>query len=71
LERQLARLQETRRRRDEGAVQRALQQVEAVARGRDNTMPAILEAVRCYSTVGEISEALQRVFGRHNTSTVV
>jgi methylmalonyl-CoA mutase N-terminal domain/subunit len=71
LERQLARLNETRRCRDEAAAQRALQRVEAVARGHDNTMRAIVEAVRCYATVGEISRALESVFGRHRTSTVV
>jgi methylmalonyl-CoA mutase N-terminal domain/subunit len=34
-------------------------------------MPAILDAVRCYATVGEISGALVRVFGRHQGSTVI
>jgi methylmalonyl-CoA mutase N-terminal domain/subunit len=71
VERQLARLETTRRRRDEAAANRALQQVETVARGRGNVMPAIVNAVRCYATVGEISRALARVFGRHHSSTVV
>jgi methylmalonyl-CoA mutase N-terminal domain/subunit len=34
-------------------------------------MPAILDAVRAYATVGEISAALGRVFGYHTASTVV
>ncbi len=34
-------------------------------------MPAILEAVRADATVGEISDALAAVFGRHRASTVV
>ena len=34
-------------------------------------MPAVLEAVRAYATVGEISAALGEVFGYHAASTVV
>jgi methylmalonyl-CoA mutase N-terminal domain/subunit len=34
-------------------------------------MPAIVEAVRAYATVGEISDALADVFGRHHSSSVI
>jgi methylmalonyl-CoA mutase N-terminal domain/subunit len=71
LDRQLARLRRTRSDRDEAAVAGALAGVEAAARGSENTMPAIVAAVRTYATTGEISGALERVFGRHAGSTVI
>ncbi len=71
LDRQLARLRRTRAERDEEAVARALAGVEEAARGSGNTMPAIVAAVRAYATTGEISDALERVFGRHEGSTVI
>jgi methylmalonyl-CoA mutase N-terminal domain/subunit len=71
LERQLARLSKVRGGRDAAAVRRSLGAVETAAASAENTMPAILEAVRSYATVGEISDALGRVFGRHRPSTVV
>jgi len=71
LERQLARLSKVRGGRDAAAVRRSLAAVETAAASEENTMPVILEAVRSYATVGEISDALGRVFGRHRPSTVV
>jgi methylmalonyl-CoA mutase N-terminal domain/subunit len=71
LERQLARLRRVRAQRDERAVATALDRLEAVARSSDNTMPATIEAVRAYATVGEISRALARVFGRHTATTSI
>jgi methylmalonyl-CoA mutase N-terminal domain/subunit len=71
LERQLARLERVRAVRDEEAVAAALDRLEEVARGSANTMPAIVEAVRTYATVGEISRRLVGVFGRHEPSRVI
>ena len=71
LERQLARLSKVREGRNAAAVRRSLAAVETAAASEENTMPVILEAVRSYATVGEISDALGRVFGRHRPSTVV
>jgi methylmalonyl-CoA mutase N-terminal domain/subunit len=34
-------------------------------------MPAILEAVKAYATVGEISDAMRRVFGEHQEAVVI
>lgn len=65
LERQLARLERVRAERDETAVAAALAELERVARGEGNTLPATVEAVRAYATVGEISRTLVGVFGRH------
>jgi methylmalonyl-CoA mutase N-terminal domain/subunit len=60
-----ARLRRVRCSRDDSAVGDALARLRDVARGEDNMMPAILEAVRAYATVGEISRALADVFGHH------
>jgi methylmalonyl-CoA mutase N-terminal domain/subunit len=64
-ERQVAALRELRSGRDGQAVARALEQVEATARGRENLMPAIRDAVLAYATVGEITAALKSVFGTY------
>jgi methylmalonyl-CoA mutase N-terminal domain/subunit len=54
--------------RDAGAVERALADIEAAARGDANLMPPILTAVECDATLGEISNALRRVFGSYQES---
>jgi methylmalonyl-CoA mutase, N-terminal domain len=43
----------------------ALSRVAETARGADNLMPAILDAVRAYASVGEICNALRGVFGEY------
>ncbi|WP_208026905.1 acyl-CoA mutase large subunit family protein [Rhabdothermincola sediminis] len=63
---QVQRLREVKRRRDALAVSAALGQVEAVAADPEaNLMPALIDAVRTYATLGEIMDTLARVFGRH------
>ncbi len=62
---QVERLQRLRERRDSARVQASLQRLEQAARGNQNLMPLILEAVEAYATVGEISDALRRVFGEY------
>jgi len=60
---QIERLEETRARRDEGAVAKALDNIRKAAHTNENTMPATIEAVREYATLGEICSALRDVFG--------
>ncbi len=60
---QVERLQQTRDRRDKGAVANALEKVRQAARSNENTMPATIEAVRAYATLGEICDALRDVYG--------
>ena len=62
-QRQLDRLAEVRRERDDSEVGAALARVEDVARGSENIMPAIVEAVEAYATLGEISDVFRTVFG--------
>jgi methylmalonyl-CoA mutase N-terminal domain/subunit len=61
--RQVEDLAATRARRDAGAVERTLDALKRGATGEDNTMPLILDCVKAYCTVGEISDALRDVFG--------
>jgi methylmalonyl-CoA mutase N-terminal domain/subunit len=68
---QVERLQKLRARRDAARVQAALRQVEETARSEQNLMPAILEAVKAYATVGEISDTLRKVFGEYQESVVI
>jgi methylmalonyl-CoA mutase, N-terminal domain len=67
---QVARLEALRARRDGEKTRAALAQVERHARGTENLMPAILRAVEVHATVGEISDALRRVFGEYHESAV-
>ncbi len=60
---QLERLEQTRTRRDAGAVANALDKLRGAARKNENTMPATIEAVRAYATLGEICSALRDVYG--------
>jgi methylmalonyl-CoA mutase N-terminal domain/subunit len=62
-QRQLDRLARVKRDRDASAVSESLQKLENTARGTDNTMPAILQCVEAYATLGEISDVLREVFG--------
>ncbi|MCK6528365.1 methylmalonyl-CoA mutase family protein [Myxococcota bacterium] len=61
--RQIARLEEVRRRRDGVAVEAALARVRRDAGEGRNAMPAIVEAVRALATVGEVTRALADVLG--------
>jgi methylmalonyl-CoA mutase N-terminal domain/subunit len=47
------------------AVARALDRVEADARSGANLMPAMVQAVKAYASVGEITQRLVSVFGRY------
>ena len=64
------RLERLRQGRDREVAARALDAIEGAARGRDNLMPPILDAVRASVTLGEICGALRGVFGVHQPSVV-
>ncbi len=68
---QVARLQALRARRDAARAGKALAEVEARARSGANLMPAICTAAEAHATVGEISDALRRVFGEYRESVVL
>jgi methylmalonyl-CoA mutase, N-terminal domain len=68
---QVERVRALRVRRDAKPWQAALISVEEAARSGANLMPRILEAVEAYATVGEISDALRRVFGEYKEAVVI
>jgi methylmalonyl-CoA mutase N-terminal domain/subunit len=69
--RQVERLQCLRRRRDASKVQTTLARLEAAARGTDNLVPLIIEAVEAYATLGEIADTFRQVFGEHQENIVL
>jgi len=62
---QTGKLKRLREERDALAVQNSLKAVEAAARSDKNLMPDIIEAVENYTTLGEISDVLRKVFGEY------
>jgi methylmalonyl-CoA mutase N-terminal domain/subunit len=68
---QVERVRALRARRDQAKWQGALKQVEATARGTGNLMPVIIEAVEANATVGEISDAMRRVYGEYQETVVI
>jgi methylmalonyl-CoA mutase N-terminal domain/subunit len=69
--RQVERVRALRARREAGACQAALRAVEDAARTGENLMPRILSAVEAHATVGEISDAMRRLFGEYRESVVL
>src|SRR5438067_639485 len=61
----LERLNRVRRERDNADVKRALEKLRRVAERTENTMPAIIEAVKTYATLGEIMDVFRSVFGEY------
>ena len=68
---QVERVRAVRARRDSAGAAAAVAAVEARARSGENLMPAISAAVEALATVGEISDALRRVFGEYTESVVL
>jgi methylmalonyl-CoA mutase, N-terminal domain len=68
---QIERVLALRARRDTARASAAVATVETRARSGENLMPAISAAVEAYATVGEISDALRRVFGEYTESVVL
>ena len=69
--RQIARLQELRRTRDNERVGVTLSALREAATGTQNMMPFILDAVKAYATLQEITDVLRRVFGVYQEPVIV
>jgi methylmalonyl-CoA mutase, N-terminal domain len=69
--RHLARLARTRAERDSALVAERLAVLRAAAQGEQNVMPAMLDCVRAYATLGEMCDVLREVFGIHQETVVV
>jgi methylmalonyl-CoA mutase len=65
---QIARIETVRANRDEAQVRAALDELEKGARGDANLLALSVEAARARATLGEISDALERAFGRYGTT---
>ena len=68
---QVERLRAVKAERDDAAVQPALAALREAARGDDNLVPPILEAVRAFATVGEMCDVLREVFGDYRPPSVI
>jgi len=69
--RQLERLENLKKGRDNALVERRLEELKEAARGGENTMYPILGAVRAYATVGEICDAMKEVFGSYRETPMI
>jgi len=70
-QRQLAGVERLRRTRNKVVVARALDKLRKAASGTENTMPALLDAVRAYATVGEMCDALRDVWGEYQEQAII
>jgi methylmalonyl-CoA mutase len=68
---QTERLEQLKKARDEGKAQAALAALEAGARDKSNLLALSIDAMRARCTVGEVSFALEKVFGRHQADASV
>ena len=65
---QIESINEVRRTRDSREVAEKLRALEAAARGNDNLMPPLIEAVKAYATLGEMMDVFRNVFGEYEAS---
>ena len=68
---QIEKLKKLKSKRDNAKVKDLLEKIEDAARNDKNVMPPILEAVKSYATLGEISDSLRKVFGEYKSSVIV
>jgi len=65
------RLTALKQRRDNTRVPMLLTKLKEAARGEGNLMPLIIDAVRGYATLGEISDALKEIFGEYREPSFI
>ena len=70
-EEQIARLQKVKRERDNRKVKEVLEKLHYAAEKDENLMPTIIEAVKAYATLGEITEVLRKVYGEYKELIVI
>ncbi|EKP95858.1 acyl-CoA mutase large subunit family protein [Thermaerobacter subterraneus] len=69
-QRQVQRLRDIRRTRDNRRVSQALRDLKAAARSGENLMPRLLECARAYATLGEMCDTLREVFGEYRDRAI-
>ncbi len=70
-EQQRSKLERLRDERDSATAEKALNRLRAAAEGQENMMPAIIEAVHAYCTLGEICGAMREVFGEYKALAAI
>ncbi|MDY1591049.1 MAG: methylmalonyl-CoA mutase family protein [Methanofastidiosum sp.] len=68
---QIEKLKKLKARRDNAKVKDILEKIKDAARSDKNLMPLIIEAVKSYATLGEISDSLRKVFGEYKSSVIL
>jgi len=68
---QIERLKKLKQERDNEEVSQVLNKVLQVAQSDENVMPVLIEAVKAYATVGEISNAFRDVFGEYREPSII
>jgi methylmalonyl-CoA mutase N-terminal domain/subunit len=68
---QVARVQRLRRERDNRKVEKALEKLHHAADRDENLMPTIIDAVKVYATLGEITEVMRKVYGEYKELIVI
>jgi len=68
---QVERLRRLKEERDNKKVSEVLDGVRSVARSGESIMPVIIDAVKAYATVGEISDALREAFGEYREPSIL
>ncbi len=69
--RQIQRLADLRKMRDNGRVGQTLDRLRIALAGTENSMPHLMECVQAYATLGEIIAVMKEVFGVYEESTVI
>ena|SRR5450432_1343968 len=65
-EKQIAQLQKIKSERNAEAVTQALDTLDRNAKSGENIMPAVIDAVEKYASLGEIADSLRKVFGEYS-----
>lgn len=68
---QIEKLKNIKEMRDNKLVSQSLNELKEAAKGKENLMPYIINSVKAYSTLGEISNILKEIFGEYNENVVV
>jgi methylmalonyl-CoA mutase N-terminal domain/subunit len=68
---QIERLIRLKQDRDNQKVRKELEKVRAAASSKQNIMPSLIEAVKAYATVGEISDVMREVFGEYKVPSIL
>jgi methylmalonyl-CoA mutase N-terminal domain/subunit len=71
VERQIQRTREVKASRDNPKTQKALDELCRSAETKENLMPGFIQAVKAYASVGEITEALKKVFGEFKEPVII